>query len=225
MKEYHGEKAIISLTSWKARINTVGKTIYSLIKNCPGFHIVLNLTTVEFPNKEADLPQDLRIMLDNNYFEILWHKKDYKVFMKTLFTMDKYRDVPIISADDDNYPKFNYAEELYQEWLKDKTAFISYWGRPYKNTMNLGGNFTISPPFAYGEAALKYLSDKIIATREDDPYYAVLRHKLNLTNCKIISKPRNAVIEDHDCISPLRALYEKRGGSFALKIIENELKF
>ena len=40
-KKYNGEKAIISLTSWRARINTVDKTIYSLIKQCPGFHIVL----------------------------------------------------------------------------------------------------------------------------------------------------------------------------------------
>jgi hypothetical protein len=43
-KKYNGEKAIISLTSWRARINTVAKTIYSLIKQCPGFHIVLVLS-------------------------------------------------------------------------------------------------------------------------------------------------------------------------------------
>jgi hypothetical protein len=34
-KKYNGEKAIISLTSWKARINTVSKTLFSLLQQCP----------------------------------------------------------------------------------------------------------------------------------------------------------------------------------------------
>ena len=51
-KKYNGEKAIISLTSWKARIGTVAKTIFSLVKQCPGFHIVLVLSEEEFPQKE-----------------------------------------------------------------------------------------------------------------------------------------------------------------------------
>ena len=59
MKQYQGEKAIISLTSWKARIKTVGLTIYSLLTQCPGFHIVLVLSEEEFPKKERELPRDL----------------------------------------------------------------------------------------------------------------------------------------------------------------------
>jgi hypothetical protein len=58
-KKYNGEKAIISLTSWKARINTVSKTLCSLIKQCPGFHIVLVLSEEEFPQKEKELPENL----------------------------------------------------------------------------------------------------------------------------------------------------------------------
>jgi hypothetical protein len=51
-KEYSGEKAIISMTSWKRRISTCAKTIYSLLKHCPGFHIVLGLSKDEFPQKQ-----------------------------------------------------------------------------------------------------------------------------------------------------------------------------
>lgn len=51
-KVYASEKAIISLTSWKKRIGTVSKTLYSLIKQCPGFHIVLVLSEEEFPRME-----------------------------------------------------------------------------------------------------------------------------------------------------------------------------
>lgn len=71
MKTYCGERAIISLTSWKARIGTVAKTIYSLIKQCPGFHIVLVLSEEEFPQKESELPESLMLFVDNDLVEIL----------------------------------------------------------------------------------------------------------------------------------------------------------
>ena len=124
MKIYNGEKAIISLTSWKARINTVGKTLYSLLKMCPGFHIVLVLSEEEFPKKEEELPEELMLFVDNDLIEILWVYKNYKAFKKVLFTMDKYRDVTVISADDDCIYLKNYAEKWYNEWLKNKKSII-----------------------------------------------------------------------------------------------------
>ena len=126
MKQYNGEKAIISLTSWKARINTVGKTLYSLLKMCPGFHIVLVLSEEEFPKKEEELPEELMLFVDNDLIEILWVYKNYKAFKKVLFTMDKYRNVPVISADDDCIYIINYAQELYDIWLNNKDCFITY---------------------------------------------------------------------------------------------------
>lgn len=140
MKEYQGEKAIISLTSWKARINTVGKTIYSLIKNCPGFHIVLVLSEEEFPQKEKELPEDLMLFVNNNLIEILWVYKNYKSFKKVLFTMDKYSDVPVISADDDCIYTCNYAQELYDKWKETKTNIVDY-NTPdprYRHTLTQG---------------------------------------------------------------------------------------
>ena len=118
MKQYTGEPAIISLTSWKGRIKYAGKTIFSLLKNCPGFHIVLVLSSDEFRRKECDLPSDLRNLITNNIIEILWVKKNYKSFKKILFTMMKYPDVPIISADDDMFYKWNYAKRLYDVYIK-----------------------------------------------------------------------------------------------------------
>lgn len=223
-KQYFGEKAVISLTSWIKRIPTVGKTLYALWKTCPGFHIVLNLTTVEFPNKVNDLPKDLQLMLSHNMFEILWIKNDYKVLMKTLFAIDRYRDVPVISADDDNYPRFNYPEELYNEWLKDKTYFISYWGRPYNNTMHLGGNFTITPPYVYGKYGINCLCPEIVATREDDPYYTVLRDRLHLNHCKLIDRKVSEVIAYHDSVEPLVNVYRNRPKDWAMHEIERYIQ-
>lgn len=124
MKQYQNEKAIISLTSWKARINTVYKTIKTLIEKCPGFHIVLTLSEEEFPKKEDELPQNLLNL--SNYFEIIWVKKNYKTFKKFIFTLRKYKGIPVISADDDCLYITNYAQNLYNEWLKTKEHVIRY---------------------------------------------------------------------------------------------------
>ena len=112
-KKYNGEKACISLTSWRARINTVSKTLYSLVSMCPGFHIVLVLSEEEFPLMEKELPENLMLFVENELIEILWIYPNWKSFKKVLPTMDKYRDVPVISADDDCIYTCNYAQELY----------------------------------------------------------------------------------------------------------------
>ena len=127
-KKYAGEKACISLTSWRARINTVSKTLYSLIKMCPGFHIVLVLSKDEFPLMEKELPDNLMLFVENKLIELFWIRPNLKSFKKVLFTMDKYRDVPVISADDDCIYTCNYAQELYDEWIesKKKLGLISF---------------------------------------------------------------------------------------------------
>ena len=124
-KKYNSERAIISLTSWKMRINTVSKTLYSLIKQCPGFHIVLVLSEEEFPKMMDELPENLKLFVDNELIELLWVYKNYKSFKKVLFTMDKYRDVPVISADDDCIYTCNYAQKLYDEWVKHPHCVIT----------------------------------------------------------------------------------------------------
>ena len=75
MKQYNGEKCIISLTSWVGRIANIGQTLFSLLKQGKDFHIVLTLTIKEFPNKEADLPEAIKLFVDNNLIEILWRRK------------------------------------------------------------------------------------------------------------------------------------------------------
>ena len=124
-KRYCGERAIISLTSWKMRIHTVAKTLYSLYTMCPGFHIVLVLSEEEFPKMCEELPENLMLFVENEMIELLWVYKNYKSFKKWIFTADKYRDVPIISADDDCIYKYNYAEELYNNYLKNKNSVIT----------------------------------------------------------------------------------------------------
>ena len=178
-KKYNGEKAIISLTSWRARINTVDKTIYSLIKQCPGFHIVLVLSEEEFPKKEEELPERLMLFVENELIELLWVYKNYKSFKKVLFTMDKYRDVPVISADDDCIYTCNYAQELYDEWSRNKNACISFTCGYRKNHVRVLWGYSQLFPIGFSKLIdlniLQFLIQKNCL--DDDDFYTAIREK------------------------------------------------
>ena len=211
-KKYNNEKAIISLTSWKARINTVYKTIDSLLDKCSGFHIVLVLAKEEFPKMIDELPDSLKNYVNDSKIEIFWVNKNYKAFKKVLFTMDKYRDVPVISADDDCIYTCNYAEELYKKWEKNKSSFVSVWidnttfvdKNKYK-VPHTGGAGTLYPPYVFGKLGLFNLTNNILKiTNQDDDYYTCLKIILKLNKCLSISKNWREIYKFHDSIQPLK---------------------
>ena len=193
MKQYNGEKAIISLTSWKARINTVSKTLYSLIQQCPGFHIVLVLSEDEFPQKEKELPESLMLFVENNLIEILWVDKNYKSFKKVLFTMDKYRDVPVISADDDCIYTCNYAESLYNAWLENKDMIF------YCSKGEGSGWGMIWPPNCFGHKIFTYVNKLYKISNNDDLLYIMMSEKLGIKRKCLNIKSMYC----HDTISPI----------------------
>ena len=206
-KKYNGEKAIISLTSWKARINTVSKTLFSLIQQCPGFHIVLCLSEEEFPERENELPENLMLFVKNELIEILWVYKNYKVFKKILFTMDKYRDVPVISADDDCIYTCNYAQELYDKWLEDKKCVIRY--NMYNKNPNwyyTQGPSTLYPIYVYNEILYKIHDDLINKydknDLKDDDTKITNRLKRNNITIKSVHIGHKFCFIFHDEINP-----------------------
>lgn len=215
MRTYHGEKAIISLTSWKARINTVGITIFSLFRSCPGFHIVLVLSEEEFPKKEAELPKDLQIMTHRGICEILWVYKNVRSFKKILYTMDVYRNVPVISADDDCIYYSNYAEILYASWLKQKDAVhtlgLGANGNEKENMLPWPtGSKSLYPPFCFGDYWKPYVEDIAKVTNDDDTFYSYM---INLVfHRKIVSPhPGLQVYVFHDETSPLHGDKKRYG--------------
>lgn len=177
-KKYNNEKAIISLTSWKARINTVSKTLFSLLKQCPGFHIVLVLSEEEFPKMMDELPENLKLFVDNELIEVLWVFRNYKSFKKVLFTMDKYRTVPIISADDDCIYTCNYAQELYDAWAKDEFSIQTFHSCPVTHYQH--GPTTLYPPYCFLQYGLDKLNQTIMNTNHDDVYYGCLANKFHI---------------------------------------------
>lgn len=197
MKIYNGEKAIISLTSWKARINTVAKTLYSLIEKCPGFHIVLVLSEEEFPKKEEELPENLRLFIDNDLIEVLWVYKNYKV-SKKLYSCCKYTDIPVIVTDDDVIVVRPFAEELYEKWKENKTAFISY----NKSTVNppyICTACSLIPPIVNPFIAKKFHNNSISLTHEDE----FLRNYAHENKIEVIGLHDHFPFHFHDEIKPI----------------------
>ena len=219
-KKYNGEKAIISLTSWKARINTVSKTLFSLIQQCPGFHIVLVLSEEEFPKMCEELPENLMLFVENEMIELMFVYKNYKSLKKWLFTQDKYRDVPIISADDDRTYIINYAEELYQKWLENKDSLITIY--PIKLEKRTAGPSTLYYPKCFGDFTIKdIIKEKHLDVYEyaDDGYYEMLRGKYKNSNVICIHKNPFTM---HDENEPLTAIYSNSNYMAKLRQAQNE---
>lgn len=172
---------VVSLTSWKGRINTVSKTIYSIYEQCK-CHIVLTLSTDEFPGKEKELPEDLMAFVNEGIVELLWVKENEKCFKKILYTMEKYKDIPVISADDDCIYTENYVKNLYDHWLTDKKSIWTYKKNTATRIFTFGhGAACLYPPYCFGDNGLKFMKKPaILNTLHDDIYYGILAKKMGI---------------------------------------------
>ncbi|WP_455644914.1 glycosyltransferase [Methanosphaera sp.] len=124
-KTEHTEKLVISLTTYPKRINNVKYTIYSLLnQTLPADEVVLWLSEKEFPNKEENLPEDLKKLQDNG-LTIKWTSST-KSYKKLIPALKEYPNDIIITADDDLYYPSDWLETLYKEHPKDKTSIIAH---------------------------------------------------------------------------------------------------
>lgn len=195
---------IVSLTSWKGRINTVSKTIFSIYSQCD-CKIVLTLSTEEFPNKEKDLPEELLDMENEGFLEFLWVEENEKCFKKVLYTLDKYRDIPVVSADDDCIYTENYVKILFDKWLTDKNAMWTYVRDTNTRVYNFGhGPACIYPPYCFKEYGLKFIKNPfIIETYHDDIYYGVLAKKMGIEVKQAVEDNKHRPYYFHDEIGAL----------------------
>ena len=205
-------KAVIALTSWKKRINTVGLTIFNLMCVCgPEFHIVLTLSEDEFPEKEMELPHDLIVMNLAGVFEILWVKNNWRSFKKWIFCSLRYPTVPIITADDDCLYKFNYANELLSHISSHGTC-VTYWCDRFKRTRcyNTAGYATCYPPGYFRNVENYMTTDMLDEYDEDDMLYVALRYIQNITGCVCLNRSYEEIAVPHDEIDPLHDIYKGR---------------
>lgn len=194
---------IVSLTSWKERIEFVSKTIFSVAKYEP-YKIVLCLSIDEFPRKEEELPNDLKLLAENQIVEILWIKENVKCFKKILFTMDKYKDYPIVSADDDCIYTENYVKLLYEKWVTDKSAIWTYKKASDSVACYGNGPACLYPPNCFKENGLKFIKNKeILHTWHDDIFYGILAKKMHIPINQACNDNRHSPYVFHDERQPL----------------------
>lgn len=120
---------------------------------------------------EQDLPEDLMLMVNNKLIEILWVYENYKSLKKILFTIQKYKNIPVISADDDCIYTCNYAEILYNEWKKHaRYSIIRYTKRNTFNTQGPCTLYSIKPEDING--LIKKVESKKFNLLLDDDFYS-----------------------------------------------------
>lgn len=98
-------KVIVSLTSHtKERLKNVPYFLYhSILKHVYDYvKVVLTLWKDDIPL----MPDELRMMIDSGLVELIEAEQDLKCNLKYFYCMKKYRNLPIITIDDDSvYPK------------------------------------------------------------------------------------------------------------------------
>ncbi len=97
-----GSRIIVSLTTFPERIHEVELVLYTLMRQeySPD-EIILNLSSVEFPEREKELPGNLNRLIKSG-IKICW-VKDIKSYKKLLPTLKNYPNEIIVTADDDVY--------------------------------------------------------------------------------------------------------------------------
>lgn len=112
------DNLIISLTSYPARIKTVHKTIETLLnQTLKADKVILWLASCQFPNGEADLPDEL-LQCRERGLEIRWCDEDLRPHKKYFYAMQEFPDDIIITVDDDLLYRKDLVEILYKSYLR-----------------------------------------------------------------------------------------------------------
>ena len=113
MKQYNGEKYIVSFTSFGKRLSSVCKMIFAMQKQTyKNFHLVLTL----YKDDVKYIDENLQTLLDNNVLELIIAEEDYGPHLKYYYTMKKYYDKPIITVDDDRMYLCDTVEKLVNKY-------------------------------------------------------------------------------------------------------------
>ena len=151
-QEKRNPQLIVSLTSYPARINSVHKTINTLLtQSLKADKIILWLANEQFPNLEADLPKEL-LDLKELGLTIKWCE-DLKSYKKLVPALIEYPEDIIVTADDDVYYQPNTLKILYEAYLKNPANIYS------RRTVKLQINNGVLEGVSARKDGFKYLKE------------------------------------------------------------------
>ena len=108
---------IISLTSHPARINSIYKTLGSLLNQTfKPDRLILWLAKEQFPKGESELPESVTVLKRNGLDRMWYH--DIKSYKKLIPAMKMFPNAVIVTVDDDWYYRQDMLQVLVQEHEK-----------------------------------------------------------------------------------------------------------
>lgn len=218
---------IVALTTWKGRIYNKDflRVLYRLCKEQITdfkYKVVLSLSEEEFPNKEADLSDDLLLFAELENFEILWSYKNTKALKNYFPVKQKYKDLPIIVIGDDTLYSKNLVQRVMEEHIKDPAKALGnklfYWDNKHNNIPVLW-QVRLFPPNCMFNLSEEYFIN-YFKNLENDIFYGICL-KLNNTKCKCVNIPE--LVEQKEFFgqeNKLNTEYSKPENS-AIKFYEN----
>ena len=156
------ENLIVTLTSWKGRINLISKNLERLLNNTiKPKKLILNLAKEEFPRQNLELPQEILKLLKNyKNFEIFWVEKNNNVFKKLIPTLNRFQNDLIITVDDDILYPYNSIENMLKCYKKYGGNIPVSFG-PKSTDWNIKGKYIHSHYGAGSIVKYKYYNNKI----------------------------------------------------------------
>ena len=135
-------RVVVSLTSHtKERLENVGMYLYSSIfrYHLDGVHVVLTLYKDDVPF----IPSSLRTMINSGLVELIVADQNLRCHLKYFYAMKKYRNVPIITIDDDSVyppqmiPDLLAAMEKYPNCIIGRSGCLLNVYNSYTNNFNI----------------------------------------------------------------------------------------
>lgn len=152
-KSPRSEKVIVSLTSYKPRINDVKYTIYSLLNQtfAPD-KLILWLDEDSFPQREENLPRDLLDLRDFG-LTIDW-TENLRPYKKLIPALEKFPDDVIVTADDDIFYQPDWLKILYDAHLENPDCVVAH--RAHRILLDKQGNIL---PYEAWHKQIKIVED------------------------------------------------------------------
>lgn len=115
-------KVIISLTTHSIRVKNVWKTILSILN---GTFKELKVVLTLYKDDVGLISPQVKSLIDNKLVELIIADKDLGPHLKYFYAMQKYRNLPIITIDDDVLYPVKMVEELYDYHVKNPNTIIA----------------------------------------------------------------------------------------------------
>lgn len=126
-------KVIVSLTTHDLRLTN--GTVERVIKNIiDGTFKELRVVLTLYKDDESLIPASLRKMIDDGSIELIVSDINLRPHLKYFYAMQKYRNLPVITIDDDILYPDDMVEKLYKKWTENPRYIIARRSFPIVTT-------------------------------------------------------------------------------------------